>query len=53
MVESIKGLYKAEVIRQSWKNRQEMELATLALADWYKKHRLLERLSHILPAEAE
>ncbi len=35
MAESINGLYKAEVIhRQSWKNRQEVELATLAWVDW-------------------
>lgn len=54
MAESINGLYKAEVIhRQSWKNRQEVELATLAWVDWYNDRRLLERLGHIPPAEAE
>ncbi|EGT5658118.1 IS3 family transposase [Citrobacter braakii] len=54
MAESINGLYKAEVIhRQSWKNRQEVELATLAWVDWYNNRRLLERLGHIPPAEAE
>lgn len=54
MAESINGLYKAEVIhRQSWKNRAEVELATLAWVDWYNNRRLLERLGHIPPAEAE
>ncbi len=54
MAESINGLYKAEVIhRQSWKNRQEVELATLAWVDWYNSRRLLERVGHIPPAEAE
>ncbi|HHZ8781005.1 TPA: IS3 family transposase, partial [Escherichia coli] len=41
---------KAEVIhRKSWKNRAEVELAT----DWYNNRRLLERLGHTPPAEAE
>ncbi|RXA34477.1 IS3 family transposase [Escherichia coli] len=36
MAESINGLYKAEVIhRKSWKNRAEVELATLTWVDWY------------------
>lgn len=54
MAESINGLYKAEVIhRQSWKTRSEVELATLAWVEWYNNRRLLERLGHIPPAEAE
>lgn len=54
MAESINGLYKAEVIhRKSGKNRAEVELATLTWVDWYNNHRLLERLGHIPPAEAE
>lgn len=54
MAESINALYKAEVIhRQSWKNRQEVELATLAWVEWYNNRRLLERLGHIPPVEAE
>ncbi|WP_432804972.1 IS3 family transposase [Escherichia coli] len=54
MAESIKGLYKAEVIhRKSWKNRTEVELATLTWVDWYNNRRLLERLGHTPPAEAE
>ncbi|WP_244583490.1 IS3 family transposase, partial [Escherichia coli] len=47
MAESINGLYKAEVIhRKSWKNRTEVELATLTWVDWYNNRRLLERLGH-------
>ncbi|QGH84734.1 IS3 family transposase [Shigella dysenteriae] len=54
MAESINGLYKAEVIhRKSWKNRAEVELATLTWVDWYNNRRLLERLAHTPPAEAE
>ncbi|GDT20783.1 transposase [Escherichia coli] len=54
MAESINGLYKAEVIhRKRWKNRTEEELATLMWVDWYNNRRLLERLGHIPPAEAE
>ncbi|EFS3870012.1 ATP-binding protein [Shigella flexneri] len=41
------GLYKAEVIhRKSWKNRAEVELATLTWVDWYNNRRLLERLGY-------
>nr|WP_194768879.1 IS3 family transposase [Escherichia coli] len=54
MAESINGLYKAEVIhRKSWKNRAEVELATLTWVDWYNNRRLLERQGHTPPAEAE
>ncbi|HDT1360442.1 TPA: IS3 family transposase [Escherichia coli] len=54
MAESINGLYKAEVIhRKSWKNRTEVEQATLTWVDWYNNRRLLERLGHTPPAEAE
>ncbi|WCQ55793.1 IS3 family transposase [Escherichia coli] len=54
MAESINGLYKAEVIhRKSWKKRAEVELATLTWVDWYNNRRLLERLRHTPPAEAE
>ncbi|HGC3213457.1 TPA: IS3-like element IS1203 family transposase, partial [Escherichia coli] len=42
MAESINGLYKAEVIhRKIWKNRAEVELATLTWVDWYNNRRLL------------
>ncbi|MEF4686767.1 IS3 family transposase [Escherichia coli] len=54
MAESINGLYKAEVIQsKSWKNRAEVELATLTWVDWYNNRRLLGRLGHTPPAEAE
>nr|WP_199900004.1 IS3 family transposase [Escherichia coli] len=54
MAESINGLYKAGVIhRKSWKNRAEVELATLTWVDWYNNRRLLGRLGHTPPAEAE
>ena len=54
MAESINGLYKAEVIhRKSWKNRAEVELATLTWVDWYNNRRLPGRLGHTPPAEAE
>ncbi|EFJ2402913.1 TPA: IS3 family transposase [Escherichia coli] len=54
MAESINGLYKAEVIhRKSWKNRAEVELATLTWVDWHNNRRLLGRLGHTPPAEAE
>ncbi|EFU7381341.1 IS3-like element IS1203 family transposase, partial [Escherichia coli] len=50
MAESINGLYKAEVIhRKSWKNRAEVELATLTWVDWYNNRRLLGRLGHTPP----
>ena len=44
MAESINGLYKAEVIhRKSWKNRAEVELATLTWGGLYNnRRRLLE-----------
>ena len=54
IAESINGLYKAEVIhRKSWKNRAEVELATPTWVDWYNNRRLLERLGHTHPVEAE
>ncbi|MFD2072670.1 IS3 family transposase [Azotobacter chroococcum] len=54
LAETINGLYKAEVIhRQSWKNREAVELATLTWVDWYNHRRLLEPIGNIPPAEAE
>lgn len=54
MAESINGLYKAEVVhRKSRKNRLEVELTTLTWGDWYNNRRLLGRLGHIPPVEAE
>ncbi len=38
---------------KSWKKRAEVELPPLMWVDWYNNRRLLERLGHIPPAEAE
>ena len=54
LAETINGLYKAEVIhRQSWRNREAVELATLTWVDWFNHRRLLEPIGNIPPAEAE
>lgn len=55
MAESIIGLFKTEVIRCQgpWRNRDAVEMATLAWVDWYNNHRLFEALGDIPPAEAE
>lgn len=54
LVETINGLYKAEVVhRQPWKSREAVEFATLAWVDWFNHRRLLAPISNILPAEAE
>ena len=54
LAETINGLYKAEVIhRQSWKNLEAVELATLEWVDWFNHRRLLEPIGNIPPAEAE
>ena len=44
---------KPGAVHKSWKNRAEVELATLTWVDWYNNRRLLERLGHTPPAEAE
>ena len=54
LVETINGLYKAEVIhRRSWKSFEAVELATLTWVDWFNNRRLLEPIGNIPPAEAE
>ncbi len=54
LAETINGLYKAELIhRQSWKNREAVELATLTWVDWFNHRRLFEPIGHRPPAEAE
>ena len=55
MAETVNGLYKAEVIhrRNSWKSREQLELATLTWVAWFNNHRLLEPIGYIPPAEAE
>ncbi|MDH5859292.1 IS3 family transposase [Lampropedia aestuarii] len=54
LAETINGLYKAELIhRQSWKNREAVEIATLEWVHWYNHRRLLGSIGYIPPAEAE
>ena len=54
LAETINGLYKAEVIhRQSLRNLQDVELATLEWVDWFNHKRLLGSIGDIPPAEAE
>ena len=54
LAETINGLYKAEVIhRRSWKNHEDVELATLDWVDWFNHRRLLEPIGNIPPAEAD
>ena len=54
LAETINGLYKAEVIhRQTWRSRQQVELATLDWVHWYNHQRLLGPIGYIPPAEAE
>ena len=54
LAETINGLFKAEVVhRQSWRSREELELATLRWVDWFNHRRLLGSIGHIPPAEAE
>lgn len=54
LAETINGLYKAGVIYwRLWKNREAMELATLAWVGWFNHRRLLEAIGKILSAEVE
>ncbi|MCA8064073.1 IS3 family transposase [Burkholderia sp. AU38729] len=54
LAETINGLYKAELIhRRTWKTRESVELATLQWVAWFNRHRLMEPLGYIPPAEAE
>ncbi|GDX04622.1 hypothetical protein BSPA111_07900 [Buttiauxella sp. A111] len=41
------------ILRQSWKTRQNVELATLKWVDWYNHHWLMERTGYSPPVEAE
>ena len=49
------GLYKTELIhkRAPWKNRDQVEYATLEYVDWFNHRRLLEPIGDIPPAERE
>ncbi len=55
LVETINGLYKAEVIhrRGPWRSFEAVEYATLEWVDWFNHRRLLEPIGNIPPAEAE
>ncbi len=55
LVETINGLYKAEVIhrRRPWRNFEAVEFATLEWVDGFNNRRLLEPIGFIPPAEAE
>lgn len=54
LAESINGLFKAEAIhRQSWKNCEAVELATLTCMDWFNHKRLLEPIGNIASADAQ
>ena len=55
LVETINGLYKAEVIhrRGPWHSFEAVEYATLEWVDWFNHRRLLEPIGNIPPAEAE
>ncbi len=55
LAESVIGLYKTELIhkRAPWKDRDQVEYATLEYVDWFNHRRLLEPIGHIPPAERE
>ena len=55
LAESVIGLYKTELIHKQapWRNRDQVEYATLEYVDWFNHRRLLEPIGHILPAEKE
>ena len=55
LAESVIGLYKTELIRQRgpWKDRDQVEYATLEYVDWFNHRRLLEPIGNIPPAEKE
>ena len=55
LAETIKGLYKAEVIhrRRPWRSFEAVEFTTLEWVDWFNNRRLLEPISNNPPAEAD
>ena len=55
LAESVIGLYKTELIHKQapWKDRDQVEYATLEYVDWFNHRRLLEPIGHIPPAEKE
>lgn len=55
LVETINGLYKAEVIRKKgpWKGHRDVEYATLEWVDWYNSTRLQDALGRRSPHDYE
>lgn len=55
LAETIIGLFKTEVIRQSgpWRNLEDVEFATLEWVDWFNHRRLLGSIGNRPPAEFE
>jgi transposase InsO family protein len=54
LAESINGLFKTEVIhRQSWRDMEAVEWATLKWVDWFNHRRLLRPIGDVPPIEFE
>lgn len=55
MAESGIGLYKTELIRRRgpWRNRDQIEFATLEYIDWFNNRRLHGQIGYVPPAEFE
>ena len=55
LAETVNGLYKAELIHRlgPWKNRDNVEAATLDWVHWFNNRRILEPIGYIPPAEFE
>lgn len=54
LAETINGLFKTEVIhRQSWRDIESVELATLKWVEWFNHRRLLRPIGDIPPIELE
>ena len=55
LAESFIGPFKTEVINAlgPWRTFEAVEFATLEWVHWFNKHRLLEPIGNIPPAEAE
>ena len=55
LAESVIGLYKTELVREKgpWRDRDQVEYATLEYVDWFNHRRLLEPIGDIPPAERE
>lgn len=55
MAETLIGLYKTELInrRGPWRNREHVELATLAWVDWFNNRRLMGPNGFMPPQEYE